>query len=123
MAVNLTQGAIARICSHNVSDYRGLMPVLQVIDCVSHKLLLSDGSHCSREILAGDLKESFISRILHKGCLVKLIHFVVEQDQNITLVCFCVCLNLIRFKYNFSLCNMFLVHSPLTKNNNRKQEI
>jgi len=82
MAVNLTQGAIPRICSHNVSDYRGFKPVLQVFACESHKLFLSDGSHYTRGILAKNLEKSFTSRILHKGCFVKLIQYVVEEDQN-----------------------------------------
>lgn len=88
MAMSLTQGAIERIgCADNLSEFKH---VLQVIECGSHILSLSDGLYYTPGFLAGNLHELLTSRKLQKSSIVKLTHFVVDKLQNCMSVCFSV---------------------------------
>ena len=85
MDVNLTQGAIVRICGDNFDRDDEFKPVLQVTDCqnhVLHHLSLSDGSHFATAILFTQLQELVHSRRLQKGSIVKLTHFFVDKLEN-----------------------------------------
>lgn len=80
MAVNLTQGAIERIgLDDNLSEFK---PVLQVIDCGSHILSLTDGLYYTPGFLSGNLHVLLTSRKLQKGSIVKLTHFIVRELDN-----------------------------------------
>ncbi|MCH88522.1 replication protein A 70 kDa dna-binding subunit-like, partial [Trifolium medium] len=85
MAVNLTQGAIARICnSDNFSFINKYKPVLQVVHSRHPNILwLSDGSAGSLSIpgiLSPNLEELMTSRKLQKSSVVKLTRFIVDKQ-------------------------------------------
>jgi len=77
MAVNLTEGAIERICRDDIScvEVEEFRPVLQVIDVKIYRLLLSDGTHTNVGVLGIGLQELVLHRMLQKGSIVRLNDF------------------------------------------------
>lgn len=91
MAINLTEGAIAMLCS---ADAQGVdvKPVLQVGDIrlvnttqqsnnERYRILLSDGLHLQQGMLATQRNELVKAGRLQKGSVVQLTQFVCNVIQ------------------------------------------
>ena len=69
MVVNLTEGAIERICRDDISccvEAEEFGPMLQVIDVKLYHLLMSDGTHSNVGLLSLGLKELVLHMMLQK---------------------------------------------------------
>ncbi|XP_022738094.1 replication protein A 70 kDa DNA-binding subunit A-like [Durio zibethinus] len=109
MEVNLTEGAVSRIISREVSTERDLKPVLQVIELKEvqttsknpqqqhqqepkkserFRLLLSDGSLTQQGMLATNKNELVKSSMLQVGSVVQLTQYIcnVIQDRMIVII-------------------------------------
>ncbi|CAK8540260.1 unnamed protein product [Lathyrus sativus] len=88
MAVNLTPGAVMKMCFTAPEDFQ---PVLQVIDLrlvqssqsatERYRAVLSDGSYYEQGMLATQKNELVHSGRLQKGSIVKLLQFVTNDVQ------------------------------------------
>ncbi|XP_058784422.1 uncharacterized protein LOC131659223 [Vicia villosa] len=82
MAVNLTHGAIARICSNEsvYSPDREFKPILQVIKVKNRCVWLSDGTNSNLGMLVSKLFNLVFSTLLHEGSVVKLTNYTLSKS-------------------------------------------
>lgn len=88
MAVNLTPGAVMKMCFSAPEDFQ---PVLQVIDLrlvqssqtatERYRAVLSDGAYYEQGMLATQKNDLIHSGRLQKGSIVKLLQFVTNDVQ------------------------------------------
>uniref|UniRef100_A0A2N9HL65 Replication factor-A protein 1 N-terminal domain-containing protein n=1 Tax=Fagus sylvatica TaxID=28930 RepID=A0A2N9HL65_FAGSY len=95
MAINLTEGAIMKMCRGELkAEDEGLKPVLQVIEVMQvitkaqqpssterFRVVLSDGTHQQQGMLATQKNHFVKEGKLQKGSIVRLTHFVCNEVQ------------------------------------------
>ncbi|RLN00544.1 replication protein A 70 kDa DNA-binding subunit C-like [Panicum miliaceum] len=89
MEVDLSHGAVAAMSSHQAE---GLLPVLQVADAprlvgssaaaAKYRIVLSDGAHLQRGVLATSLNHLVADGALRRGSVVRVLDYVCSCIQN-----------------------------------------
>ncbi|XP_034587144.2 replication protein A 70 kDa DNA-binding subunit C [Setaria viridis] len=92
MEVDLSRGAVAAMSRHQLAE--GLRPVLQVADgpaprlvgssaaAARYRLVLSDGAHLQRGLLATSLNGLVADGALRRGSVVRVLDYVCSCIQN-----------------------------------------
>ena len=99
MAMNLTEGAIMKMCRGELkAEDEGVKPILQVIEVMQvvtkaqqqpsssssterYRVVLSDGTHQQQGMLATQKNHFVKDGKLQKGSIVRLTHFVCNEVQ------------------------------------------
>jgi len=89
MVVNLTQGAIVKMC-FTLEELHSVLQVIDLKQCQSqqnsaterYRLILSDGLHHQQGMLATQKNELVHNGRLQEGSIVKLAQFICNDVQN-----------------------------------------